>query len=156
VISLRDEKVVHSSVHRVSHPVNPAIQLIAPFYIHPFLKPLPPYLQVFRLSTQQQFLSIKANILKMAIPASNGKTVLITGINGYIASVLGLRLLEKGYSLRGTSRRTASVEPLLKGPYAAYQDRVKVYEVSDMTVAGAFDEAAKGTTSPLSSSEIMY
>jgi hypothetical protein len=83
----------------------------------------------------------------MAIPASNGKTVLITGINGYIASVLGLRLLQKGYSLRGTSRRTASVEPLLKGPYAAYQDRVKIYEVSDMTVAGAFDEAAKGNTS---------
>jgi NAD(P)-dependent dehydrogenase (short-subunit alcohol dehydrogenase family) len=82
----------------------------------------------------------------MAIPASNGKTVLITGINGYIASVLGLHLLEKGYSLRGTSRRTTSVEPLLKGPYAAYQDRVKIHEVSDMTVAGAFDEAARGTT----------
>lgn len=35
-------------------------------------------------------------------------------------------------------------ESLLKGPYASYQDRIKVYEVPDMTVSGAFDEAAKG------------
>lgn len=82
----------------------------------------------------------------MAIPPRNGKTVLITGINGYIASVLGLALLEKGYSLRGTSRRTASTEPLLKGPYAPYADRIKIYEVPDMTVDGAFDEAVKGSS----------
>jgi nucleoside-diphosphate-sugar epimerase len=80
----------------------------------------------------------------MAIPPSNGKTVLITGINGYIASVLGLALLERGYTLRGTSRRIASSERLLKGPYAPYVDRVKIYEVSDMTIDGAFDEASKG------------
>jgi nucleoside-diphosphate-sugar epimerase len=83
----------------------------------------------------------------MAIAPSNGKTVLITGINGYIASVLGLALLEKGYTLRGTSRRIASSEPLLKGPYAPYAERVKIYEVPDMTVDGAFDEAAKGSSS---------
>lgn len=80
----------------------------------------------------------------MAIPASNGKTVLITGINGYIASVLGLHLLSKGYSIRGTSRRAATTEPLLNGPYAPYSDRVKMYSVPDMTVDGAFDEAVKG------------
>jgi nucleoside-diphosphate-sugar epimerase len=92
----------------------------------------------------------------MAIPASNGKNVLITGINGYIASVLGLTLLQKGYSLRGTSRRAASIEPLLKGPYAPYQDRIKVFEVPDMTVAGAFDEAAKGTPPSIPSFQITY
>lgn len=81
----------------------------------------------------------------MAIPPSNGKTVLITGINGYIASVLGQLLLSKGYSLRGTTRRSAASEPLLQGPYAAYKDRVKIFEVADMTASGAFDEAAKGT-----------
>lgn len=80
----------------------------------------------------------------MAIPESNGKTVLITGINGYIASVLGVHLLSKGYSLRGTSRRAASTEPLLKGPYAPYSERVQMYDVPDMTVDGAFDEAVKG------------
>lgn len=82
----------------------------------------------------------------MPIPESNGKTVLITGINGYIAGVLGLHLLSKGYSIRGTSRRAASAEPLLKGPYAPYSERVKIYEVPDMTVDEAFDEAVKGTS----------
>ncbi|KAF8857237.1 NAD(P)-binding protein [Acephala macrosclerotiorum] len=98
----------------------------------------------------------------MAIPASDGKTVLITGINGYIAGVLGLHLLSKGYSIRGTSRRAASAEPLLKGPYALYAERVKIYEVPDMTVDGAFDEAVKGvdgifhTASPLDFSIETY
>ncbi len=81
----------------------------------------------------------------MAIPTPNGKTVLITGINGYIASTLGLHLLKKGYSIRGTSRKTSSAAPLLNGPYSPYQDRVTIYEVPDITVANAFDEAVKGT-----------
>ncbi|TAQ91009.1 hypothetical protein B7494_g608 [Chlorociboria aeruginascens] len=80
----------------------------------------------------------------MAIPASNRKVVLITGVNGYIASVLGQLLLTNGYTVRGTTRRVASTEPLLNGPWAAYKDRVQIYEVPDMTVDGAFDEAVKG------------
>lgn len=80
----------------------------------------------------------------MSMPSSNGKTVLVTGINGYIASVLGLHLLSKGYSLRGTTRRVASTEPLINGPYAPYHERVKIYEVPDMTISGAFDEASAG------------
>jgi nucleoside-diphosphate-sugar epimerase len=80
----------------------------------------------------------------MSIPESNGKTLLITGINGYIASVLGQLVLSKGYSLRGTTRRVSSSESLLSGPYAAFKDRVEIFEVSDMTIDGAFDEAAKG------------
>jgi GDP-D-mannose dehydratase len=80
----------------------------------------------------------------MSLPLSNGKTILITGINGYIASVLGALVLSKGYSLRGTSRRLASTETLLTGPYAKYKERVRIFEVPDMTLDGAFDEAAKG------------
>lgn len=80
----------------------------------------------------------------MAVTKSNGKTVLVTGINGYIASVIGQLLLSKGYTVRGTTRRAASVEPLLKGAYAEYRDRVRIYEVPNMSVDGAFDEAAKG------------
>ncbi|KIM99734.1 hypothetical protein OIDMADRAFT_104659 [Oidiodendron maius Zn] len=80
----------------------------------------------------------------MTLPASNGQTVLITGINGYIASVLGQHLLTKGYSIRGTSRRSASSDSLLKGAYAPYKERVKIFEVPDITASGAFDEAVKG------------
>lgn len=86
----------------------------------------------------------------MALPASNGKTVLITGINGYIASVLAQLLLTKGYSIRGTTRRSAASEPFLNGPWAPYKERVQIYEVSDMTASGAFDEAAKGMYRPMS------
>lgn len=80
----------------------------------------------------------------MALPTSNGKTVLITGINGYIASVLGQLLLTKGYSIRGTTRRSVSSEPYLNGPWAPYKERIQIYEVPDMTATGAFNEAAKG------------
>ena len=94
----------------------------------------------------------------MSIPESNGKIVLITGLNGYIASVLGLELLSKGYHVRGTSRRAASTEALLKGPYAPYLDRIDIFEVSDMTVDGAFDEAVKGNSAshPTSVSRFEY
>lgn len=78
------------------------------------------------------------------LPPSNGKTFLVTGINGYIASTLGHLILSKGYSLRGTTRRLASVKPLLDGAYADYSSRVRIFEVPDMTAAGAFDEAVKG------------
>jgi GDP-D-mannose dehydratase len=80
----------------------------------------------------------------MALPKSNGKTVLVTGINGFIASVIGSLLLSKGYSLRGTTRRSASTEALLNGAYAQYKERVEIFEVQDGTISGAFNEAAKG------------
>ena len=53
-------------------------------------------------------------------------------------------LLTKGYSLRGTTRRVESANALLEGPYAEYVDRVKIFSVPDMTVDGAFDDAARG------------
>jgi nucleoside-diphosphate-sugar epimerase len=84
----------------------------------------------------------------MTISESNGKTLLITGINGYIASVLADHLLKKGYSIRGTTRLIASTEPLLRGPWTSYQERIKIYEVPEMTTNGAFDEASKGKFNP--------
>ena len=98
----------------------------------------------------QSFKSFVILGAKMSLPASNGKTVLLTGINGYIASVLGQLLLSKGYSLRGTTRRKASADSLISGPYAPYAERVRVFEIPDVTIEGAFDEAATGQLSILS------
>lgn len=92
----------------------------------------------------------------MSLPPSNGKTLLVTGINGYIASSLGELILSKGYNLRGTSRSLASTHPLLAGAFAPYASRVEILEVSDMTILGAFDKAVQGvhgifhTASPIS------
>ncbi|KAI9775117.1 MAG: hypothetical protein M1839_001428 [Geoglossum umbratile] len=92
-----------------------------------------------------------------SLPPSKGKAVVITGINGYLASVIGLAILKKGYTLIGTCRSRARAEPLLTDAYAEYDraGRVKIVEVADMTKEGAFDEVVKGadgiihTASPL-------
>ena len=80
----------------------------------------------------------------MSLPTCNGKKVLITGINGYIASRIGHDLLKRGYMIRGTSRSKPSTEALLNGAYKEFADRVEMVSVPDMTVPGAFDEAVKG------------
>lgn len=80
----------------------------------------------------------------MSIPANNGKVVLITGINGYIGSKIGLDALSRGYSIRGTSRSTVSTHALLAGPFGPYADRVEIFEVPDITAPKAFDTAVKG------------
>lgn len=80
----------------------------------------------------------------MALPESKNQTLLITGINGYIASVLGHLLLTKGYNIRGTARKAESTKPLIDGVYQDFKERVEIFEVPDMTVPGAFDEAVKG------------
>ena len=81
----------------------------------------------------------------MSLSDSNRKTVLVTGINGYIASVLGLQILSKGYKLRGTCRSKDRVAVLLEGVYKDYASRVEIFEVEDITEPGAFDEAVRGT-----------
>ena len=73
------------------------------------------------------------------------KTVLITGINGYIASVIGLHVLCRGYKLRGTARSKDCAAALLERAYKKYASRVEIVEVQDITEPGAFDEAVKGT-----------
>ena len=77
----------------------------------------------------------------MSVPPGNGRIVLITGINGYIASVLGLHVLSKGYSLKGTSRSRNSAAALLDHAYKDYASCIEIFEVLDITVPGAFGEA---------------
>ncbi|RYP68291.1 hypothetical protein DL769_005553 [Monosporascus sp. CRB-8-3] len=57
-----------------------------------------------------------------SLPPNNGKTLLITGLSGYIASTIAL----------------------LEGPYQLYASRISVLEVPDMTIQGAFDSAVQG------------
>ena len=80
----------------------------------------------------------------MTLAPSNGKTVLISGINGYIASNIGLDLLRKGYTVRGTSRSTTSKDELLEGAFKGYESRYEHNVVADITEKGAFDEAVRG------------
>ena len=74
----------------------------------------------------------------------NGKTALITGINGYIASALGLLLLQRGYGVRGTVRDAKKAHRLLDGPFASYGERFKLVVVSDMSDIKALDDAVIG------------
>ncbi|KAI9721280.1 MAG: hypothetical protein M1812_002442 [Candelaria pacifica] len=80
----------------------------------------------------------------MSLPASNGRTVLITGINGYIASGIGMQVLSKGYNLRGTSRSFERTAALMDGAYKKYVSRIEIVEVPDITAPGAFDKTVRG------------
>lgn len=80
----------------------------------------------------------------MELPPSNGKTLLITGINGYIASVLGHLLLTKGYNIRGTVRSRKGIKEVHEGAYSSYTSRIEIFEVPNITIPGAFDEAVRG------------
>ena len=80
----------------------------------------------------------------MSVPQGNGEIVLVTGINGYIASTIGFHLLSNGYNLRGTTRSNESAAPLLHGPYKNFASRVEIFEIPDMTMPCAFDEAVRG------------
>lgn len=72
------------------------------------------------------------------------KIVLITGINGYIATHIGLQLLQQGYIVRGTSRSAAAKAHLLEGVFKDYVSQYQHAEVKDIVAEGAFDEAVKG------------
>jgi hypothetical protein len=70
--------------------------------------------------------------------------------NGYIAAVVAKHLLDTGYSVRGTVRKSSFATPLIEGPLKSYFEAgtFSIVEVPDITVEGAFDESVQGT-SPL-------
>lgn len=74
----------------------------------------------------------------------NASTVLITGINGFIGSHIGLQILEKGYRVRAAVRNKAKLATLLEGVYKPYAQQVEVVEVSDITRDDAYDQAVIG------------
>lgn len=79
-----------------------------------------------------------------AIPP--GSTVLITAVNGYVASHVADQLLDLGYKVRGTVRdadRCRWVKELFDARYN--RGRFELAVVPDFNVEGAFDEALDGT-----------
>ncbi|KAH8586406.1 putative NAD dependent epimerase/dehydratase [Bisporella sp. PMI_857] len=81
----------------------------------------------------------------MALPTSKNQAVLITGVNGYIASRTAEAFLNEGYNVRGTVRNKNSAAGLLEvlEPFVT-AGRLEIVEVKDITIPGAFDEAVKG------------
>ncbi|KAI1376615.1 NAD(P)-binding protein [Hypoxylon crocopeplum] len=76
---------------------------------------------------------------------SSKGTILITGLNGYLAGRVAEAVLKAGYSVRGTVRNLAAGaevhQALLDLGYGA---GAEVVQVPDMTEPGAFDEATIG------------
>ncbi|KAF5377007.1 hypothetical protein D9615_007320 [Tricholomella constricta] len=79
---------------------------------------------------------------------SAGDKVLVSGANGFVATWVVRRFLEKGYAVRGTVR-SADKGKFLEDLFQQYGERFEVVVVEDITKArilfeGAFDEAVKG------------
>ena len=51
------------------------------------------------------------------------KIILISGINGYIATHIGLQLLQRGYTVRGTSRSSSAKDHLIAGAFQGYDSQ---------------------------------
>ncbi|OLN90045.1 Aldehyde reductase 2-like protein 5 [Colletotrichum chlorophyti] len=84
-----------------------------------------------------------ANINNPAIP--KGSTVLVTGVNGFIASHVADQFVQHGYKVRGTVRDTQKNAWL-----SAYFDKTygkghfELVSVPDMTAENAYDEVVRG------------
>ncbi|KAI1375109.1 NAD(P)-binding protein [Hypoxylon crocopeplum] len=71
--------------------------------------------------------------------------VLITGLNGYLASHAAQAFLAAGFRVRGTVRhisKARQVQEILSG--LGYGNRLEIEEVKDITKPGAFDTAIRG------------
>ena len=76
------------------------------------------------------------------VKSNASKTILLTGVNGYIASHIALLLLQHGYTVLGTSRNASTLDNLLKQPaFAPFKDtgRLKHTVIKDITTLAAFE-----------------
>lgn len=74
-----------------------------------------------------------------------GSLVLVTGVNGYIASHIAKNLLDNSYRVRGTVRdayKADYMRALFDEKYSKEAFEVEI--VKDMAADGAFDEVMKG------------
>jgi nucleoside-diphosphate-sugar epimerase len=81
------------------------------------------------------------------LPPSPETIILISGINGYIASHIALHLLQQGYTVRGTSRSASAKDRLVTGPFKDYATTYQHAVVKDIAAPGAFDSAVQGVSS---------
>jgi nucleoside-diphosphate-sugar epimerase len=71
-------------------------------------------------------------------------TVLITGINGFVAVHTAVKYLENGWNVRGTVRSADKGDKALALPcFKQYKDKVDYVIVEDL-IKGDFSEALKG------------
>lgn len=68
--------------------------------------------------------------------------VLVTGANGYIASITITKLLAAGYRVRGTVRDVSAAKNAWMKPH--YGPNFELVQVPDVAAPHAFDEAIKG------------
>ncbi|KAG2185561.1 hypothetical protein INT44_002354 [Umbelopsis vinacea] len=74
---------------------------------------------------------------------AKGSHVLVTGVNGFIASHVADQLLRTGYKVTGTVRSQTKADTLQSLVNKYESDNFKVIIVRDMEKEGAFDEAVK-------------
>ncbi|KAL7625198.1 hypothetical protein AAE478_004413 [Parahypoxylon ruwenzoriense] len=76
---------------------------------------------------------------------SSKGTILITGLNGYLAGRVAEAALKAGYSVRGTVRNLEAGNEVQKALLnLGHGGGVEVVRIPDMTEAGAFDKAVIG------------
>jgi nucleoside-diphosphate-sugar epimerase len=73
----------------------------------------------------------------------SGKTVLVTGASGFVASHVVEEFLEQGYNVIGTVR-SESTGNRVKETFSKYGDKISFRIVEDVASEGAHDEAVKG------------
>lgn len=76
---------------------------------------------------------------------ATSERVLVTGINGFIASHVADQILSAGFNVRGTVRtleKGENVRKVLEERYGS--GRIEIVAVENMAIAGAFDDATKG------------
>ncbi|KAE8373966.1 hypothetical protein BDV26DRAFT_300679 [Aspergillus bertholletiae] len=85
-----------------------------------------------------------------------GSTVLITGVNGFIASNIADQFLKFGYKVRGTTRsleKNAWVSTLFNKKYGP--GNFELVAVPDMVAEGAFAQAVKGVSAVVHTATIF-
>jgi nucleoside-diphosphate-sugar epimerase len=74
-----------------------------------------------------------------------GSLILITGINGFVASHVANEFLQRGYRIRGTARDEQKALYMGEMYHSLYgADAFEPVVVPDLNAEGALDEAVKG------------